>query len=73
MDTDRNHDAAVSDADQLADSAATAAPGPNPASGASETPTLSPATSKRDHDDLVLAVALACWYGERGQKRMVIG
>jgi hypothetical protein len=25
---------------------------------------------ERDHDDLVLAVALACWYAERGQRRL---
>lgn len=25
------------------------------------------------HDDLVMALALACWYGERGQRRLRIG
>ena len=27
----------------------------------------------RDHDDLVLAVAMAAWLGERGQKRAAVG
>src|SRR5262249_29878445 len=27
---------------------------------------------ERDHDDLVLAVAMACWYGERGQRRIAV-
>ncbi len=26
----------------------------------------------RDHDDLVLAVALACWFGQHGQRRFNI-
>jgi hypothetical protein len=28
---------------------------------------------EKDHDDMVLAVAIACWFGEQGRKRPVIG
>jgi len=28
---------------------------------------------ERDHDDMVLAVALAAWFGEQGQRRLVVG
>lgn len=28
---------------------------------------------ERDHDDLVLAVALACWFGERGKVKLDVG
>jgi hypothetical protein len=27
---------------------------------------------ERDHDDLVLAVALVCWFGERAQRQLVV-
>jgi hypothetical protein len=28
---------------------------------------------ERDHDDLVLAVALACWCGEQASRRIILG